>query len=43
MWQSAEILKVFNTLNLKQIFWKAKTFFQKLEGGFLVESTKIEN
>ena len=43
MWQSVEILNVFNTLTLKQIFWKTKTFFKKLEYRFLVESTKIEN
>ena len=42
MWQSVEILNVFNTLTLKQIFWKTKTFFKKLEYRFLVESTKIE-
>ena len=29
--------------NLRQIFWKAKAFFKKLEYSFLVESTKIEN
>ena len=29
MWQSLEILNVFNTIILKQIFWKPKTFFQK--------------
>ena len=28
---------------LKQIFWKTKTFFKKLEYDFLVEATKIEN
>ena len=28
---------------LIQIFWKAKTFFKKLEYHFLVETTKIEN
>ena len=43
MWQSVEILSVFNTLNLKQIFWKTKTFFKKVEYFFLVESTKTEN
>ena len=43
MWQSLKILNVFNTLTLKQIFWKTKTFFKKLEYRFLVESTKIEN
>ena len=39
MWQSMEILNDFNTLILKQIFWKTKTFFQKLEYTFLVERT----
>ena len=43
MRQSVEILKVFNTVILKQIFWKTKTFLKKLEFRFLVESTKIEN
>ena len=43
MWQSVEILNVFNTLTLVQIFWKTKTFFKKLEYRFLVETTKIEN
>ena len=43
MQQSVKILNVFNTLNLKQIFWKTKTFFKKLEYRFWVESTKIEN
>ena len=38
-----EILNVFDTLTLKQIFWKTKTFFKTLEYHFLVESTKIEN
>ena len=42
-WQSAEMLNIFNTLTLKQIFWKRKTFFKKLEYCFLVESIKIEN
>ena len=42
IWQSAKILNVFNTLTLKHIFWKTKTF-QKLEYRFLVESAKIEN
>ena len=36
-------MNVFNTLTLKQIFWKMKTFFKKLENGFVVGSTKIEN
>ena len=30
-------------LILKQIFWKTKTFFKKLEYLILVEVTKIEN
>ena len=35
---------VFNTLILKQIFWKTKTFYKKLEyHRFLVKATKIEN
>ena len=38
-----KILNVFNTLNLKQIFLKTETFFEKLENSFSVESTKIEN
>ena len=32
-----------NTLTLKQIFWKMKTFLKKLEHRFLVKSTKIEH
>ena len=43
MWQSVEILNVFNALTLKQIFWKTKTFFKNLEYRFSVESIKIEN
>ena len=43
MWQSVKVSNVFNTLTLKQIFWKTKTFFKKLEYRFWVESTKIEN
>ena len=30
-------------LILKQVFWKTKTFFKKLEYRILVEVTKIEN
>ena len=41
MWQSVKVSNVFNTL--KQIFWKTKIFFKKLEYRFLVETTKIEN
>ena len=43
MWQSAEILNIFNTSTLKQIIWKTKTFFKILEYHFLVESIKIQN
>ena len=43
IWQSVENLKVSNTLTLKKIFWKTKTFSKKLEHFFLVESTKIES
>ena len=42
MWQSVKVSKVFNTLTLKRIFWKTKTFFKKLEHNLLVEPTKIE-
>ena len=42
MWQSVEALNVFNTLTTKQIFWKTKTFFKKLDYRFLVASAKIE-
>ena len=43
MRQSLEILNVLNTLMLKPIFSKTKTFFKKLGYHFLVESTVIEN
>ena len=36
-------LNAFSTLTLKQILWKIKSFFKKLEYRFLLESTKIEN
>ena len=42
MWQSVKVSEVLNDLTLKQIFWKTKTFFKKLEYRFLVEATKIE-
>ena len=38
-----ETLNVFNTLTLKQISWKMKTSFKKLECCFIAESAKIEN
>ena len=31
MWQSLWILNVFNTLTLKQVFWKPKIFLKELE------------
>ena len=43
MWQSLEVLNVFNTLTFKQIFWKMKKNFNRFGCGVLVESTKIEN
>ena len=43
MWQPLEILNVFNTLTLKPIFSRTKTFYKKLEYRFLVEITRIEN
>ena len=36
-------MKVFIILTLKEIFWKTKTFFRKLEYCFLLENTTIEN
>ena len=39
MWQSLELLDIFNILTLKQIFWKTQILFKS----FLVESTKSEN
>ena len=43
MWQSLKIFNVFKAVSLKQVLWKTKTFFEKWEYRFLVESTKIEN
>ena len=43
MSQSLDILNVFNTITLRQIFWKTETVFKKLEYRILVESTNIEN
>ena len=44
MWQSLEILNVFNTSTSKQIFWKNENlFFKKLENSFVVNSTAIES
>ena len=43
MWQPLGILNVFTTLCLKLIFWKTKTFFEKLEHRFLVQITNTES
>ena len=40
--QSVGVLNVFNTLTLKQIFWKTKNIFKRMEYRFLVESTKLK-
>ena len=42
MWQSVEIVNFFNALTLKQIFWKTKAFFKKLEYRLLAENIEIE-
>ena len=36
-------LNVLDTLTLKKIVYKTKTFIKNLEHCFLVENTKIEN
>ena len=41
--KSLEILKTFNTVTLKHVFWKTKTFFKKLKNRFLIENTVTEN
>ena len=38
-----DILNDFNTLTLKQIFWKTKISLKKLDTFFFVESTKTGN
>ena len=38
-----EVFNNFNISALKEIFWKTKTFFKKLEYRFLIENTKTEN
>ena len=43
IWQSLRILNVFNTLILKQVFWKTKTFLKNLEYHFLVQSGTNES
>ena len=42
MWQSVEILNVFNTINLKQIFWNTKTIFKKLEYLFWLKALRLK-
>ena len=37
-----EILNVFNTLSLKQVFWKIRIFLKNLESRFLVKSIANE-
>ena len=37
------ISNVFNSLTLKEIFRKTRTFYKKLKYRFLAENTKIEN
>ena len=43
MWQLQKILNIFTALALKQVFWKTKSFYEKLECHFLVEISTIEN
>ena len=43
MCQSVKVSNVFNTLTLKQIFWKTKPILKKLEYRSLVETNKIKN
>ena len=42
MWQSVEILNVFNTLTLKQIFWKTKTFLKKWSTVFKLQALRLK-
>ena len=42
MWHSLEILIIFNTFTLKQLFWKTKTFFKRLEYHFLVKALRLK-
>ena len=43
MQKSVKVSNGFNTLTSKQVFWKTKTYFKKLEYRPLVETTKIKN
>ena len=42
MRQSVEVLNVFHTLTLKQIFWRTKTFLKKLEYRCLVKVLRLK-
>ena len=39
----SEVLNIFSTLTLIQIFWKTKILFKKLEYRFSVKTTEIKN
>ena len=41
LWQSLEILNVFNALTLKQVFWTTKLYLKDLEHNFLLENVTI--
>ena len=43
MWRSLDIFNVFNSLVLKQVLRKTKTFFKNLEDCLLVQSTTNES
>ena len=42
MWQSVEILNVFNTLTLKQIFWRKKTFSKNWGTVFQLKALRLK-
>ena len=42
MWESLEILDVFNILTLKKIFWKTKAFFKKQGYRFLLKVLRLK-
>ena len=42
MWQSVEILNIFDTLTLKQLFWKTKTFFNNWSIIFWLKALRLE-
>ena len=43
MWPSIGNLNIFNTLNLKQVFWKTKTFLKKLKYRYLVQNPTTDS